>query len=265
MKNSFVSPKLTACAAAVLLCCSMLFIQSKVKAQCPTDIPPTTCSSCTAWATYSKNYPIPGTSCSFTVYYCLRLVGDAPSREQLYISKIVPNGNNDCRSYTPEQLIGFAEGDLMLDGTVWPIIPCCGDPNVDPYPVEIYSPQCWYTPTTWTSADPVPGGGKRAPSAKPFTASAALYSAIADPAHGRGKSAAWAKPLTASGALYSEIDACVNGAYCVRSCKICGDCLHGGAIEESDCSTSTIGTSDCASPPDGYWYANVCYSVGCTE
>ncbi len=61
MKNSLVNSKLTAFAAAVLLCCSVLFINSKAWAQCPPG------------PNWTGPYEISETiqECSFVIYYCV--------------------------------------------------------------------------------------------------------------------------------------------------------------------------------------------------
>ena len=68
MKHSFVNSKLTAFAAAVLLCCSITLSSSITKAQpsCP-DI------SWTGPASYITT--IPGTTCKIKIWYCTKWVG----------------------------------------------------------------------------------------------------------------------------------------------------------------------------------------------
>ncbi len=201
--------------------------------QCPTDVEPTG----VGWTPGGPQaYPIPGTNCTFQVYYCLRIftepgINDDNTTCQIYITKIVPNGNNDCGDYTPEQLISFAVQDIMNDPRIWTLMPGCTTYWTAYYGV-VFAAQCWYTPTP---PQPASEGGT--------------------------KTARWAAPNSNTGWLYAELDPCTTGAYCEKSCEMCLE-TSTGPVVQTNCSTTTIGTAHCQD--EVYpWYAGTCYFVGC--
>jgi hypothetical protein len=158
MKHSFVNSKLTAFAAAVILCCSMLFIQTNARAQCPDATgpapDPTIPGGCT-WNSTSIYANIPGTSCNVTVYYCWR---DCPGYGlEVYVYEIDPDMTPDCDAVNPLTLIydanAIAENAACYNDVQ--VLACVkGDPKTI---LTTYVPACWWAvnkPSGGTAFEP---------------------------------------------------------------------------------------------------------------
>jgi hypothetical protein len=140
--------KLTAFAATVLLCCSVLFIHSNARAQCPDNTgpapDPTIPGGCT-WNTDSTYQTIPGTSCNEMVYYCWR---DCPGYgQEVWVWNVVPDMTSDCAAVDPLTLIYDANNMAVNAASFNDInIPPCvkGDPET----LIEYEPACWLATST---------------------------------------------------------------------------------------------------------------------
>ncbi len=155
MTNSFVNPKITAFAAAVLMCCSVLFMQSNARAQssCPGRI-----ENCDPWTqvtitTSTDGTPMNGadsalcagsspTVCCVSITFCYVCCAGVI---YTYLGEVAPNAH--C-SLTPDQLIDFAD----WYATRWALYQYFGqgggcDPKQNPCPNSVqviaYVKECW--------------------------------------------------------------------------------------------------------------------------
>jgi hypothetical protein len=146
MKNSIVNSKLTAFAAAVLMCCSVLFIQSNALAQCPDASGPAPDPATCPWTSESVTQTIPGTTCSVTVDYCWR---DCTGYGiQVYVTEVEPAPSVACGAIDPLTLIYDAKSIAIQDAL-------SHDPNQPPpciggitSLVTTFVPACWLAQQT---------------------------------------------------------------------------------------------------------------------
>jgi hypothetical protein len=139
INKSFLN-KFTAFAAAVLLCCSVLFIQSNAEAQCPTSAPPNPDPSTCPWSSTTVTVLMPGTTCGITIYYCCRCCLGFGA--ETYLTQI----NIDsaaCSPIDPSDMIHFASDyvrDLQAVSCGVKGFPCGYIPTLS---VQTYVPSCW--------------------------------------------------------------------------------------------------------------------------
>jgi hypothetical protein len=139
MKNSIVKSKITAFAATVLMCCSVLFIQSNARAQCPTSSPPAPDPGTCPWTAASVHAQIPGTSCYVWVYYCYRSC--LGYNLEVYTYEVDPDPGSACSGIDPNTLINDGKAIANIDVMQNVFVPPCG--GSQEILVDFYSPQCW--------------------------------------------------------------------------------------------------------------------------
>jgi hypothetical protein len=149
MKNSIVKQKLTAFAAAVLLCCSVLFIQSNARAQCPSaSYPPMDACDGTSWGgPYSGTTELYGTTCMVNFTYCKRSCFEADHITmftECYPESVSPIPGSDCVGLSNEQMILLLIRTFTttgIAGAEWFAPPMC---SLGTYQtVEYFVPDCW--------------------------------------------------------------------------------------------------------------------------
>jgi hypothetical protein len=137
MKNSFVNSKLTALAAAVLMCCSVLFITSNARAQtpqCPTSLLPPGCT----WGNSngSRNVTIPGTTCTVQIDFCY--VCCPNGQNYFYIYAMYPQ-SSDCDNVDPQLYENAAATSIFASIADYGCSPCPNGSVV----TSVAFPTCW--------------------------------------------------------------------------------------------------------------------------
>jgi hypothetical protein len=132
MINKSFSKKLTAYTAGVLMCCSVLFIQSNARAQ--------SCLPGWTFCTAPQVVTIPGTSCLEDVYYCWQVSGGIM---YFQIDFVEPDEWSNCETLPPAELINSAisgfEANPPNPSNV--SIPACGQGEATTF--EYTVSDCW--------------------------------------------------------------------------------------------------------------------------
>ncbi len=128
MKNSFVNSKITAFAAAVLMCCSVLLINTNVRAQ-------GSCPDMTWTGSNSYTATIPGTTCSIKIWYCYTWVAGV---FEIHITEVDPL-STACNSIGMPEIVKDAGTLVIFDPALSSnFIPCPTGTTV-----TTYLKMCW--------------------------------------------------------------------------------------------------------------------------
>ncbi len=139
IKRFFTKALASLMLAGLCLC----FPVSVLKAQCPTDVYPTsTDPGYVPWTSgFSRTYAISST-CEIIVTYCMRTIANTPYNiVQRYIYSIVQNPSN-CTNIDPSQIINTAIEDLSSDVGAYPnglVAPCTDHETI----TQLYRKSCW--------------------------------------------------------------------------------------------------------------------------
>ena len=118
MNNSIVKSKLAALTAAAILSCSLLFINSNARTQCPDS----------TWSTYTMGEILPGTTCYVTILFCYKT--DTDGVFHVIFEGVSTSGpDSGCYFLTPQQMIlgaisGFEAQPFLPPGSGVTIVPC---------------------------------------------------------------------------------------------------------------------------------------------
>jgi hypothetical protein len=226
MNNSIVNPKLTAFAAAVLLCCSVMLPNSAVKAQsCPGQI-----VGCPAWTqvtviTSTDGTPLNGadsalcagsspTCCCVSITFCYVCCAGVIYTD---LDDVQPNAN--C-TLSPDQLIDFAD----WYASTWALYQYFGqgdgcDPKQNPCP-------------SWTEI-------------------------VFDAAE------CWELNTIVGNNVYTQCAA--DNCECETTCQVCWNPVTMQLTYSNYEHTTRGGTCDCPPEPTGAWTPNTCYTILCPD
>lgn len=227
MGSKTISTKLAVLAAMMLLCCSMVLINSNARAQCPDSTGPAPNPDSVAWNQDSAYFPLPGTNCFVTTYYCYRLVYDTV---QIYMGEIVPDSSLDCDSLSWTQIIDGTRDSVaaVVLTNDFPGLtqPCFKSEFVF---TQTYEPYCWQM------SEIVGGGGPgHASSTGVFPCALPPYNCV------KTCKACWDPVLM-------EV--------------VVEDCTLNNVLVETDCGPPAPPGGPTLWPP---WTLNTCYTFGCT-
>ena len=228
MKNSFVHSKLTACAAAVLLCCSVMFSNSGVKAQCPGPV-----LGCPAWTSVTVTTSTDGTplngpdsasctgsspsGCCVAITFCYLCCNGVLTTYLDYVEPL----NSNC-TLTADQLIDFAD---------------------------------WYA-GTWALYQYFGQGGGCDPKQTPCPTSLQMVFDVAE---------CWELNTIVGNNVYTRCSDDYSCA-CETTCDVCWNPIT-MKLTYSNYAHTTRGTCDCPPEPlpPATWAANTCYMILCPD